>query len=165
MPKLEPRPTKAVLDEKGREVLDPVPLAPPVGYRREVSQSERIRQMIRSEHMRMAAEIQGMESFEEADDFDVEDDPIDPNTPYEEVFDPIDAEVRRQLRDDEFRASVQSRFNENRPAEEVLKDGNNVDKGRSEPAEDRDPLPDRDDKSVVGKDKAPGVSGSLRKGS
>jgi hypothetical protein len=43
--------------------------------------------MIRQEVSRAAEEL-GDETFEEADDFDIEDDPVDPRTPYEAVFNP-----------------------------------------------------------------------------
>lgn len=75
------------LNEKGQEIPDPTPMAPPVGFKRQPSLSEQIRQMILSEKLRQEAEEMGYETFEEADDFDVDDD-FDPSTPYEEVFDP-----------------------------------------------------------------------------
>lgn len=76
------------LNEKGQEIPDPTPMAPPVGFKRQPSLSEQIRQMILSEKLRQEAEEMGYETFEEADDFDVDDD-FDPSTPYEEVFDPV----------------------------------------------------------------------------
>jgi len=57
------------------EVVSAIPIAPPVGYVKQPSLSERIRAMVRSEHLRAAAEGGGFETFEEAEDFDVEDDP------------------------------------------------------------------------------------------
>lgn len=77
----------ARLDAGGAEVLDPRPMAPPVGYKREPSLMEKVRAMVRSEQFRMAAEAAGAETFEEADDFEVGDD-YDPTSPYEEVFEP-----------------------------------------------------------------------------
>lgn len=78
---------KFYLDEHGRELPDPTPIAPPVGFRRQPSLAEQIRAMVRSERLRQEAEAQGFETFEEADDFEVGDD-YDPTSPYEEVFDP-----------------------------------------------------------------------------
>lgn len=46
---------------------------------------ERVRQMIRSEQLARDAMLQGQETFDEADDFNVGDD-YDPTSPYEEVF-------------------------------------------------------------------------------
>lgn len=75
-------------DTEGREVMDPKPIAPPIGYKKAPSISDTIRNMIRSERLKQEAEAQGYETFEEADDFDVGDD-YDPKSPYEEVFEPI----------------------------------------------------------------------------
>lgn len=71
----------------GRELPDPTPMAPPVGYVKQKSMTDIIREQVRSHHLQMAAEAAGAESFEEADDFDVGDE-LDPTTPYEAVFDP-----------------------------------------------------------------------------
>lgn len=80
--------TSAYLDLDGREMPSPLPVAPPVGYKKRPSLSEQIREMVRSEHLRRAAVESGMETFEEADDFDVPDDE-DPASPYEEAdFEP-----------------------------------------------------------------------------
>lgn len=73
----------------GLEVPDPNPLEAPIGFKKPMSMNDRIRQMIRSEQLRMAADQSGMETFEEADDFDIGDD-YDPHSPFEEVFDPED---------------------------------------------------------------------------
>lgn len=75
-------------DADGRELMDPTPIAPPIGYKKSPSIAEQIRTMIRSEHLRQEAERAGYETFEEADDFDVGDD-FDPKSPYEEVFEPV----------------------------------------------------------------------------
>lgn len=47
---------------------------------------DRVREMVHAERTRLAAIEAGYETFEEADDFDVDDDTFDPKTPYEEVF-------------------------------------------------------------------------------
>lgn len=75
------------LDELGREINDPTPMEPPLGYVRQPSLAEQIRDMVRGEKLRMEAEAAGMETFEESDDFDVGDD-YDPHSPYENDFDP-----------------------------------------------------------------------------
>lgn len=76
------------LDQQGREMPNPTPLAPPLGYKKQPSIREQIRNMVRGEQLRLAAESAGVETFEEADDFDVGDD-YDPTSPYEEVFEPM----------------------------------------------------------------------------
>lgn len=72
---------------EGGELMDPKPLQPPVGYKKQKTLREQIAEMVHSEHMRRAAESSGLETFEEADDFDVGDD-YDPRSPYEDDFDP-----------------------------------------------------------------------------
>lgn len=74
-------------DEFGREVPSPVPMAPPLGYRKQPTITERIRDMVRSENLRLEAARAGYETFEEGDDFDIGDD-YDPRSPYELQFDP-----------------------------------------------------------------------------
>lgn len=76
------------LDEFGREIPDPTPMAPPVGYRRAPTMAEIIRQQIQGEALARAAREMGKESWEEADDFDIGDD-YDPTSPWEEQFDPV----------------------------------------------------------------------------
>lgn len=75
-------------DDLGREIMDPKPIAPPIGYKKAPSIADQMRAMIRSERLRAEAEAAGYETFEEADDFDVGDD-FDPTSPYEEVFEPL----------------------------------------------------------------------------
>lgn len=126
------RPLQAVLDDKGREILDPVPMAPPLGYKRQPTLTERIRDMVRSEHVRLAALQAGAETFEEADDFEVGDDYEElPRSLYEEVFDPVDADARMKLRDDDYRASVEARSRELRPVKENDDGSTGTDEGRS----------------------------------
>lgn len=74
-------------NEKGEEILDQTPVALPVGYKKQIPLNERIRSMVREEASRWAQE-NGNETFEEADDFNIADDPVDPSTPWEEDFDP-----------------------------------------------------------------------------
>lgn len=77
------------IDKDGKEVLDPRPIAPPVGFVERDSITDRLRELIAGERMRRTAELREMDSFEEADDFDVDDDPIPMrDTPYENDFDP-----------------------------------------------------------------------------
>lgn len=76
-------------DKAGREIPDPTPMAPPLGYVKQPSMVEHIREMIRGENLRKEALNADMETFEEADDFDVGDD-TDPISgyEYEENFEP-----------------------------------------------------------------------------
>lgn len=60
-------------DEYGREIPDPRPVEIPDNYKRPPTLREQIQQAIRQEFSRVAAQ-HGAETFEEADDFDIEDD-------------------------------------------------------------------------------------------
>lgn len=71
----------------GQEVPDPTVVEPPIGYVAQPDLMEQMRRMLRNEMSALAAANE-FETFEEADDFDVEDDPVDYSSPYEEFFDP-----------------------------------------------------------------------------
>lgn len=77
----------AFLNINGHEVPDPTIVDPPLGYIRQPDLMELMRRMIRSE-LSTVVENTEYESFEEADDFDIDDDPVDYSSPYEEYFDP-----------------------------------------------------------------------------
>lgn len=86
----EPRAGKSnrdYLTRDGRERPNPTPMAPPIGYKKQPSLIDTVRQMVRSEKLKAELEQQGLETPEEADDFDVGDD-YDPSSPYEHNFDP-----------------------------------------------------------------------------
>lgn len=76
------------LTEGGAEVPNPIPQDPPVGYKKQESMFEVMRRMIKEEKLKAALEAEGLETPEEADDFDVDDD-VDPTSPYEHNFDPV----------------------------------------------------------------------------
>lgn len=80
------------------EPVDSKPMAIPVGFRRPPTLQEQVQRLIRNEASRYALE-NGMESFEDADDFEVGDD-FEPNSPHELVFDP---ELGREMSKDEKR--------------------------------------------------------------
>lgn len=71
-------------DENGQFYPDPTPVAPPIGYVQEPSMFDRVREMIQRDAS-MRAQAAGFESFEDADDFYIEDD-IEPFSPYEEIL-------------------------------------------------------------------------------
>lgn len=66
----------------GKEVADQTPVSVPAGWSRPVPLQVQIQQMIRREVSRAAASEE-LETFEEADDFEVEDEEPDPLSPYE----------------------------------------------------------------------------------
>lgn len=73
----------------GGELNDATPMAPPIGFTKQISLHDQMREMIRSERLRQEAEAQGMDTPEEADDFDIEDDdePLSAYE-YERYFEP-----------------------------------------------------------------------------
>lgn len=77
----------AFLNLMGQEVPDPTIIDPPLGYIQQPDLMELMRRMIRTE-LTQVAENSEFETFEEADDFEVDDDPVDYSSPYEEYFDP-----------------------------------------------------------------------------
>lgn len=79
--------------ENGEEVLNPTPMQPPLGYKPQLSLAEQIRQQVRLMHADMEPETE-----EEADDFDIEDDPIIAS-PWENDTIPSIKETRKRLRD------------------------------------------------------------------
>lgn len=85
------------LDEAGAEVLDTTPMAPPIGFKPgSKTMMEIVREMVISEKLAQDARSAGYETFEEAEDFDVDDD-YDPHTPYENDFDPTISELREAV--------------------------------------------------------------------
>lgn len=71
------------LDEHGRELPNPTPMAPPIGYKKSLSIAEQMRQMIRMASYE--ASTAGAETEEEANDFDVGED-MEPHSPWENDF-------------------------------------------------------------------------------
>ena len=81
---------KINLNERGQEVLDPRPLAIPVGFQRPPTLQEQIRRLMRYEYDNLRrAGVDDVETPEEAEDFDTGED-LDIRTPYEIDDDPVE---------------------------------------------------------------------------
>ena len=80
----------AVIDEKGREINNPVPLVIDVGPR-PLTLREQIKRLI-VEEGDFLAKMEGTETFEEADDFDVPEETGDIHTQYTQMEPDITAE-------------------------------------------------------------------------
>lgn len=81
-----------LFDERGREIPDPTPVAMPAGVGQPEPLHVTIKRMIRNE-MSQFADSQGQETFEEANDFDVDDeDEMRSNYEFDEMAEdfPID---------------------------------------------------------------------------
>lgn len=79
---------KASLDSAGREIPDSRRPRLPIGFKKPESLAEQVQRLVRT-HLSEHAQEQGAESFEDADDFDIDDDDSDPFSPYEMDFDPV----------------------------------------------------------------------------
>lgn len=125
------------LDENGWELPDGTPVVIPSGFKRPETLAEQVQRIIRTEASRRAEEA-GFESFEEADDFDVGEDDFDPDTPYEEVFDPV---LQRAITPAEFaaRADYYRKAYENAVKMGALGDPAEPSPGQQKPAEPASP--------------------------
>lgn len=75
------------LDDEGREIPDPTPVELPVGFKHQETVAQMVARLVRRDVSEYAAR-HDMETFAEADDFELEEDDFDPHTPYETQFDP-----------------------------------------------------------------------------
>lgn len=76
------------LSPEGRESLDPTPVAIPVGFKRPPSLEEQIKRLVADRDIQRSLSEAGVETFEEANDFEIPDDPPDPAALDEEWWDP-----------------------------------------------------------------------------
>lgn len=74
-------------DKDGNFIPDPTPMAPPVGYKKQPSMVDIVRDMVRSEKLAQEAREAGHETFEESEDFDVGDEPDLRRSGYENDLD------------------------------------------------------------------------------
>lgn len=82
------------IDRQGREHPDPVPLSAPIGISPPPDLMDTIRKMVHSELAQHILDEGGVETFEEAGDFDVDDDPLPPLTIHEAILQtPVPAPV------------------------------------------------------------------------
>ena len=101
---------RAKLNDKGEEKLDPTPMAIPVGFERPLTLEQQVARMMRDQYEMQAKirDMTGVETPEEADDFDIEDDPVDMTTPYEEHFMPSVSPEQQITDDPDFKAVPES---------------------------------------------------------
>lgn len=120
-------------DENGHEVLNPTVMAPPLGYKKQLSIAEQVRQQIRS---MKALQDDEPETEEEADDFDIADDPVMPSRWENDMVPSIketrkrakqlEAEIRLYARPREEKNTVDDTgrgSRENAPVRDVRRDG------------------------------------------
>lgn len=75
------------LNIRGHEVPDPTIVEPPLGYVHQPDLMTQMRMMVQSQLSAIAAESE-LETFADAEDFEIDDDPIDYTSPWEQFFDP-----------------------------------------------------------------------------
>lgn len=92
------------MNKNGREYVDPVPVEWPVGVSQPESLEQKMARMIRTSVSQLAA-ASGQESFEEADDFDVEDPDALPESVHE-----LDDDQERIARDQEMVRRIPREF-------------------------------------------------------
>lgn len=88
----------SIIDDYGREISSQRPVAPPIGWKREPSLIDLVRDMVKSENLRNHALSSGHETFDEADDFE-DDEDDSPHSPYEAEFEPV-GDVKRRMEDE-----------------------------------------------------------------
>lgn len=81
--------------EDNHEILNPTPIAPPLGYKPSLSLVEQIRQQVR---LAKAMDDNEPETEEEADDFEIEEDP-QPESRWENDMIPSIKETRKRIRE------------------------------------------------------------------
>lgn len=79
----------------GRIVVNPVPIAPPIGWKKQPSMVEIVREMVRGERLAEEARAAGHETFEESEDFEVGDEPELLRSAWENQFDPDLSELMK----------------------------------------------------------------------
>lgn len=133
----------AGLTDDGLEIPDPTPMALPIGHHPNESMDARIARIV-SHSLSVQAEKEGFETFSDADDFDIEDDPVDPSTPWETDFDLATAHAAErgvvQSPSQEETARAHATLNTYMENDVKRKKGKKTEK-KLPPAEDDTPLP------------------------
>jgi len=132
MPKQKVRPILSTYNDAGQEILDPDPLSLPVKFQRPLSVAQELSRLMRDPGFRAYLDDHDQESFEDADDFNIEDDPVDPATPYEDHFEPEQPGIAARI------GEIQSGIVKDIPIETKLKDREIIgERKRSKRSDDR----------------------------
>lgn len=94
------------LDADGQPVLSPTPVAPAVGYRKQESIFDQVRAAMRAHKLEELEQLE--ESLDEADDFEISDDPPDPGSKYETGTLPSLQEIRAMIEQHKARLPEES---------------------------------------------------------
>lgn len=82
-------------NERGEELPDPTPLELPVGFTRPPTLDELVARLIIDPRVQAELRASGIETEEEANDFDIPDELPDPTSPYQETDVITDADEMR----------------------------------------------------------------------
>lgn len=105
----EPKRAPDKHDENGLEIGDPIPMQPPLGYKKSLSLSEQIAQQVRIAQLKILEDSLLEETEDEADDFEVGDD-FEPLSQYENDHMPTLANLKKQAQ--EINAAIKKRNTE-----------------------------------------------------
>lgn len=105
------------LNKAGQEIPDPRPAAPALGKIPETNIRDYIKTLVRNERLQQELDAQGVETFEEANDFEVGEDYF-PDSEYENDLEPSVAEL---IREGTASLSAKARAQEKREHNEKLK--------------------------------------------
>lgn len=84
----------------GHFVVSGTPLAPPIGYVKQPSLVEVVRDMVRGERLRQLAQEADLETFEESEDFEIDDEAVQLRSQWENEFDPPLAEITQAVEEE-----------------------------------------------------------------
>lgn len=86
----------AKYNKNGEEIPDQTPIELPVHFKVPPTIQDQIKRLVGDSEVRRALQEKHIETFEEADDFEVEDDEGKMSSPYEENFDHLHSITRKQ---------------------------------------------------------------------
>lgn len=81
-------------NDRGEEIPDPRPTQLAIDFKAPPLLNDQIDRLVHNSMMQRDLDKAGLETFQEADDFEMDD--LDPTAPYEESFDPLHTIAREQ---------------------------------------------------------------------
>lgn len=108
---------------RGEEIPSSVPVAAPVGFTRPPTLQELRQRLVQDEQLRQSLLNDDVETFEEADDFEIPGE--DMSAPYEENYDPLHTTAREQ--------EIRGGFVQERPVNKVLRAKETIEKHKKKP--------------------------------
>lgn len=72
------------LDKNGKELPDSKPMVVPIDLRKPETIQQQVARLVTLKMIQTQSNV-GKESFDDANDFNIDDDPVEPNTPWEDM--------------------------------------------------------------------------------